>query len=78
MSSIDDLRAAIAAEVRAEMARQGRKQRQLAAVIDNVQPIVSLKLRGERSFRAEELRAIATWLGVPIGQLMPDRKRANS
>jgi len=68
----NDVRIRIAAEVRAEMARKSKTQRDMAALLNIDQPSVSLRLRGERSFRAEELVAIAEWLGVPVGRFMPD------
>jgi hypothetical protein len=33
---------------------------------------VRLAMKGDRSFRIEELTAIAAWLGVPITQFLPD------
>lgn len=67
----DDARAAIAAEMRAEMARQGKTQRELGAVLKLDQPSISLRLRGERSFKAEEIAVAAAWLGVPVAQFVP-------
>lgn len=64
-----DVRASIAASVRAEMARRSKTQRDLAALLGVDQQSISLRCRGERSFRAEELVAIASWLDVPLDQL---------
>jgi len=33
--------------------------------------VVSARMRGKQSFRAEELLEIADWLGVPASQLLP-------
>lgn len=63
-----DVRAAIAAEVRAELARQSKTQRDVAAALGMEQAGVSLRCRGVRPFRAEELVALAEWLGVPVTQ----------
>lgn len=68
-----DVRATIAAEVREEMARQGRSQRQLATLLEVDQGSTSLRLQGARSFRAEELVKIAGWLGVPVTRFIPER-----
>lgn len=74
-----DHRAEIAAEVRAEMARQHRTQDGLAALLGVTQQSVSPKVRGLASFRAEELKVIADWLQVPITQFTaPARERAAS
>lgn len=64
-----DRRHEIAAAVRAEMARAAKYQTDLAEVLDVPQQAVSMRLRGHRSFRAEELTAIAEWLGVPLDRL---------
>lgn len=66
-----DVRRAIAAEVRAEIARQCKTQRDVAEVIGVDQGSAGRRLNGERSFRAEELAAVAAWLGVPPAQFMP-------
>lgn len=58
------------------MARQNRTQYQMAEVLGLLQPNVSLRCRGERSFRAEELVKVADWLGVPVSQFMPDEVAA--
>ena len=74
-----DHRAEIAAEVRAEMARQHRTQDSLATLLGVTQQTVSPKVRGLASFRAEELKVIAEWLQVPITQFTtPARERAAS
>lgn len=50
------------------MARQFKTQRDLAALLSVDQGSASLRLQGERSFRAEELVAVAEWLDVPVAQ----------
>jgi transcriptional regulator with XRE-family HTH domain len=67
----DTFRTVIAGHVRAEMARQCKTQRDLAEVLGIDEGSTSLRFRGARSFRAEELVQVADWLGVPIGQLVP-------
>lgn len=68
-------RDAIAAEVRAELARQNKTQRDVAEAIDMAQPVVSLRLQGKRSWRAEELARLAEWLDVPVSRFIPDGER---
>jgi transcriptional regulator with XRE-family HTH domain len=72
----DVVRSHLASEVRAEMARQSKTQRDLAAVIDVDQGSAGLRLRGERAFRAEELVLVAQWLGVPVARFIPDEVAA--
>ncbi|PZG11301.1 hypothetical protein C1I95_27405 [Micromonospora craterilacus] len=57
--------------MRAELARQQKSQRDVAAQVGLSQASVQLRLVGERPFRAEELAIIADWLGVPAGQFLP-------
>jgi transcriptional regulator with XRE-family HTH domain len=73
MSSMSNeaTRRAIAAEIRAELARQDKGTRELARFMGVDHGTVSFRLRGIRSFRAEELSAIADWLGVPVAQFVP-------
>jgi transcriptional regulator with XRE-family HTH domain len=63
-----NVRESIAAEVRAELARQRRSQRDVAEAIGMEQPNLQLRLAGKRPFRAEELAALAEHLGVSVGQ----------
>jgi transcriptional regulator with XRE-family HTH domain len=70
---IDDPRAVqirqrIAAEVRAEIARQGVTHRQLGNALGLDQSSASLRIQGRRPFRAEELVAVAEFLGVAVTQ----------
>jgi transcriptional regulator with XRE-family HTH domain len=56
----NNVRSAIAAEVRAEMARQRKTQRDLSAALGGMDPAaVSRRVRGERPFLAEELVMVA-------------------
>jgi transcriptional regulator with XRE-family HTH domain len=64
-------RDAIAAEVRAEVARQQKSQREIGEILGLPQPSVQLRLKGERAFRAEELAALAAALGVPVERFFP-------
>lgn len=63
-------RKAIAGEVRAELARQSKNHRDLGVILGLPQSSVSLRLSGERPFRAEELVLVAQGLGVPVEHLL--------
>lgn len=71
-----DVRGHVATEVRAEMGRQFKSQSDLAELLEIDQGSASLRLRGLRSFRTEELVAIAEWLGVPVAQFLPGERVA--
>jgi transcriptional regulator with XRE-family HTH domain len=66
----------IAAEVRAEIARQGKTQRQVAELIGMAQQLLQVRLAGSRSFRAEEIAKLAEVLGVPVDQFLCAPERA--
>ncbi len=66
----------IAAEVRAELARQQKTQRDVAEILGLPQPVVSLRLQGKRAFRAEELGKLAEALSVPISRFFPEPEGA--
>lgn len=53
------------------MARQLKLQHDLAAVLGLTQQSVSQRMLGRTPFRAEELVAIAEWLGVSMSQFTP-------
>jgi transcriptional regulator with XRE-family HTH domain len=63
-------RDAIAAEVRAELARQGKTQREVGEIINLPQASVFMRLKGRRPFRGEELVLLAAWLKVPVERFM--------
>jgi len=60
----------IAAEVRAELGRQGKTQREVADLLDMTQQSFHLRLAGTRSFRAEEITKLAEVLGVPASRFL--------
>lgn len=72
----EELQQTIATEVRAEMARQCKTQRQLGAAIGLDQAIVSRCLTGERPFRAHELVLVARFLGKPVEHFAPVKDAA--
>jgi transcriptional regulator with XRE-family HTH domain len=67
----DSVRLAIAAEVRAELARQQLTQRDVAKMLGMLQPSVQKRLAGDVPFRAEELVMLAAALGVPVDRFLP-------
>jgi transcriptional regulator with XRE-family HTH domain len=66
----------VAAEIRAEMARQGVSQRQIGEVLGISQPQVSKRLLGEVAFNTTELEKVAEFLGVPVTNFMHTPERA--
>ena len=66
----------VAAEVRAEMARQQMPQAKLAALLGVAQQTVSRRLVGEVPFDVSELARIAEVLGVPMTQFLGSVERA--
>lgn len=60
------------ANVKAEMARAGIGQVQLAARLGLSQTAVSSRLRGVVAFNVDELAAVARVLEVPISALVAD------
>ena len=64
------LRERIAAELRAEMARQQRTGVQLAQVLKCSQQTASRRMIDGRGLDLDELPLIAEWLGVDVMQLL--------
>lgn len=64
------VRHAIAAEVRAEMARQNRTLRDIAPVLGIHHSGLALRVKGDIAFRAEELVALANALCVHVDQFV--------
>jgi transcriptional regulator with XRE-family HTH domain len=60
----------VAANVRAEMARQQIKQSEVAIAIGVGQSGVSKRLAGTVAFDVNELAQIAVLLGVPVARLL--------
>lgn len=68
--------AAVAAEVRAEVARKQISQDKLAAQIGCSRQSLNRRLTGATPFDVAELAAIADALGVPMAQFLPAPARA--
>lgn len=68
----NDVSLKIAAEVRAEIARQNRSTREIAEAIGvRTRQSMSMRLKGDKPFTVEELMLLAKALGVPIEQFLP-------
>lgn len=61
---------AIAAEVRANMARRQLSPADLAATIDKSLPTARDRLAGKSPFDLVELERVAAWLDVSIAELL--------
>ena len=64
--------AAVGANVRAELARRGLSQTDLAKHLGMSQTSISKRLRGEVSFNVDETAAAAEFLGLPVLALMTE------
>jgi transcriptional regulator with XRE-family HTH domain len=64
------LRNRVAAEIRAEMARQNLSQMQVAARLGQGQPWVSRRIKGNASLDLDDLEAFAAALNVPTHSLL--------
>lgn len=64
-------RATIAAEVRAELARQQKTHQDVADILGLPRQSVAMRLSGKRAFRAEELAKLAEGLNVPVSRFFP-------
>jgi len=69
-NSIDHL---VAANVRAEMARQQYTQTSFAKKLGRTQQALSQRLCGRVPFDVAELNRIAEILGVPLADLLPEQ-----
>lgn len=62
---------AVAAEVRAEMARQKKTPKEFAAVLTMYPSTAAKRLSGEAALDMAELATVALWLGVSVSDLIP-------
>lgn len=60
----------IAATIRAEIARHGRRSSELATHLNVTPAYVSRRTRGHVEWSVSEVVAIANWLNVPVSHLM--------
>ena len=61
----------VAANIRAELARQRRPQSELVTLLGLSPSAVSRRLSGQQSFELDEVEAIAGLFGVPVADLLP-------
>ena len=66
-----DTRSAVAAEVRASLARKGETAAWLSESAGISKTALSRKLRGDVSFTVEEVVAVADALGIDADTLLP-------
>lgn len=64
-----------ASNLRAELARQGRKKGDLARHLGLSGSAMTRRLSGETPMDVNEICAVAAWLDVPISALLPDPGR---
>jgi len=72
MQSDDRERKRIAAEVRAELARQQKTQRDVGDILGLPQQSILMRLKGRTPFRAEELAKLADAWDVPVSRFFPE------
>ncbi len=66
----------VAQEVRANMARRGRTQSDIATALGISQTAISRRLSGSVPWDVNELELVATALDVPIAELLPTEASA--
>lgn len=60
----------VAAEVRAEVARQNVTQDRVAQILGVAQPNVSRRLNGKQPFDTDELDKLAVAFGIPVDRFL--------
>lgn len=68
---VSRLRAQVAAEVRAELARQRLTQQRIVDKLGRSQAYWSRRVNGEEPFDLDDLASLAALLDVPIGRFIP-------
>jgi transcriptional regulator with XRE-family HTH domain len=71
IAAVHNESAAIGAEIRAHLGRQGKSLRWLAAAMGVNNTTLSRRVRGDRGFTIDEMTHIARLLGVKVTDLMP-------
>ncbi len=66
----------VAQEVRANMARRGRTQSDIATALGISQTAISRRLSGSVPWDVNELELVATALDVPLADLLPSEVEA--
>lgn len=68
----------VARNVRAEIARRGKRQGDIAKLFGFTRQAMSRRLLGHVDFRIAELQTIADYLGVPVAVLIDDPKTTSA
>lgn len=68
----------VAAEVRAELARQNISRTDAAAKLGMSRTLLWSRLRGETPFKVSELECLAELVGVPVSRFLPDATPARA
>lgn len=71
MTSFQSPNQLAAAELRAEMARQGKQKSELAAVLDVLPHTAGRRYSGEVALNISEIITLADWLGIPPERFLP-------
>lgn len=74
----NELATEIAAQVRAEISRQMKPQRELVEILGISQAQVSERVRGDVEWRISELVKVAECLGVPLTTFVPAESTASA
>lgn len=74
----NELATEIAAQVRAEISRQMKPQRELVEILGISQAQVSERVRGDVEWRISELVKVAGYLGVPVTAFVPAEPTASA
>lgn len=75
--SVTPMRAAVAEEIRALLARRRISASELARRMDVTQPYISRRLTGDTALDLDDLERIANVLGVQVLDLFPDEPVAS-
>ncbi|MEE3066541.1 MAG: helix-turn-helix transcriptional regulator [Actinomycetota bacterium] len=67
----------VARNVRAELARRGKTQEDIAGLLGFTRQAVSRRFLGRVEFRVNELQAIAEYLDVPMSALVDPAEAAS-
>lgn len=64
--------------IRAEMARAGVTQTDLAVALGITQPAVSSRLKGRIDWRLRELNTVADFLNIPLSAIVGEPEQASA
>lgn len=74
MSSKQTLRQSVAGAIRAEMARNNYKARDLSCILSISESSAQRRMNGEVKINLDELDLVARWLEVPVFALLPEKR----